>query len=127
MGFITRGRGVTVHHVNCAHILSCDPQRLVQVDWDSHVDTKRRVNLKVHSQDQIGLLGDVTNQIALQGANIKSANISTTKFGKAVISFEVEVKDSKQLNSIVRAIERVRGVIRVERVKQINKTVDIDV
>ena len=116
MGFVTRGRGVTIHHAECQQALSADTQRLVEVQWDSETPA-RRVKLTVHTQDQIGLLANVTRAITENGGDIKSAQIVTTEYKKAEISFEIELDNARQLRKIVRAIEAVAGVIRVERIK----------
>lgn len=117
VGFITRGRGVTVHNAACAEVLQSDPNRRVTISWDNAVRAPRRVRLVVHSQDQIGLLANVTKAITENGANINSAQISTSDLGKALNSFEITIEDAHQLEQITRAIERVPGVIKVERVK----------
>jgi guanosine-3',5'-bis(diphosphate) 3'-pyrophosphohydrolase len=115
VGFITRGRGVTVHYADCAQILNSDPLRRVEVGWDTAQAPPRRVRITVHSQDQMGLLANVSSAITGQGANITSAQIKTER-GKAVIRFELTVADAQQLNKIKRSIEMVAGVIKVERV-----------
>lgn len=126
VGYITRGRGVTIHHADCAQVLNTDPQRLVEVEWDNQVKAARRVKLTVHSQDQMGLLANVTKAITDNGGDIKSAQIKTTEYQKAVISFEIALEDARQLRKIIRNIEMVPGVIRVERVKQIDASVEVD-
>lgn len=126
VGFITRGRGVTVHNADCAQVLQTDPRRKVEVMWDNAVRAPRRVRLTVHSQDQIGLLANVTQAITSHGANINSAQIKTNTSGKAVNSFELTISDAQQLEQIKRAIERVAGVIRVDRVRHISTAVEVD-
>jgi GTP pyrophosphokinase len=101
-----------------------DPHRQVDVHWDNQIKAPRRVRLTVHSQDQIGLLANVTTAITSCGANINSAQVSTSEFGKAVNSFEITIDDAQQLEHIKRAIERVPGVIKVERVKQISLRIE---
>jgi GTP pyrophosphokinase len=119
VGFITRGRGVTVHFADCQQVLDSDPLRRVDVDWDLGQAAPRRVRITVHSQDQMGLLANVSQAVTAQGANITSAQIKT-EHGRAVISFEMTVKSADQLHRIKRAIEMVPGVIKVERVKQLS-------
>jgi GTP pyrophosphokinase len=119
VGFITRGRGVTVHFANCPQVLNADPLRRVDVDWDTGTAPPRRVRITVHSQDQMGLLASVSQAVTAQGANITSAQIKT-EHGRAVISFELTVKDADQLSKIKRAIEMVPGVIKVERVRTLS-------
>jgi len=116
VGFISRGRGVTVHYGDCPMLLNGDPLRRVDVQWDTEAKHPRRVLITVHSQDQMGLLANVSRAITDSGANINSAQIKTTERGKATNTFEMTVTDAPHLERIKRAIERVPGVIKVERV-----------
>ncbi|RIL08993.1 MAG: GTP pyrophosphokinase, partial [Proteobacteria bacterium] len=116
IGFITRGRGVSVHHADCPQVLHSDPARRVEIHWDTDVKAQRKVRITVHSQDQIGLLANVTRAITEHGANINSAQIKTTEFGKAINTFELTINDAQQLEQIKRGIEMVPGVIKVERI-----------
>ena len=119
VGFITRGRGVTVHNAECPFVMSSDVLRQIDVEWDTGVRAPRRVRITVHSQDQLGLLAHVTQSITSLGVNIASAQIKTER-GKAVISFELTIADAQQLQKIKRAIEMVPGVIKVERVRMLS-------
>jgi len=125
VGFITRGRGVTVHYADCAQILDSDPLRRVDVSWDTEVCAPRRVKITIHAQDQLGLLANVSQAITAHGANIASAQIRT-EHGKAVISLELTIADAQQLDKIKRAIEMVPGTIKVERVRHISAAVDTE-
>lgn len=116
VGFITRGRGVTIHFAQCPQVLQADPLRFIPVMWDNEVQTTRRVTLAITSQDQIGILASITNAITSFGANIVSGNIKTSIHQKAVNTFEIEIKDSKHLEQIKRAIEMIPGIIKVERI-----------
>ncbi len=126
VGFITRGRGVAVHQADCAQVLQSDAARRVEVVWDNEVKAPRRVRITVHSQDQIGLLANVTKAITENGANINSAQIKTTAYGKAVNTFELTIEDARQLDRIKRGIEMVPGVIKVERVHHISSGAEED-
>jgi GTP pyrophosphokinase len=119
VGFITRGRGVTVHFADCQQVLDSDPLRRVDVEWDIGVAAPRRVRITVHSQDQMGLLASVSQAVTGQGANITSAQIKT-EHGRAAINFEMTLSSAEQLHKITRAIEMVPGVIKVERVKHLS-------
>jgi GTP pyrophosphokinase len=126
VGFITRGRGITVHCAECAQVMLSDPARRVDVGWDGAVKAPRKVRITIHSQDQLGLLANVTKAITENGANINSAQIKTTELGKAINSFELTVDDARQLENIKRAIEMVPGVIKVERIRQLETSVEVD-
>lgn len=115
-GFITRGRGVTVHTVGCERALATDPERRVDVNWDVRGDYKRPVTLRVLTQDRPGLLADISNTFSKKGVNISQANCRSTGDDRAVNTFEVVISDLKQLNELMRTIERLRGVYSVERI-----------
>jgi GTP pyrophosphokinase len=119
IGFITRGRGVTVHTATCTKALDNDPERRVDVRWnvsDKKI-VKRHVKIRVLSQDEPGLLAIMSQTITSCGVNIASANIRTTKDRKAIALFDVEVSDISQLQKVTSALEGKKGVISVERTR----------
>jgi GTP pyrophosphokinase len=118
VGFITRGRGVTIHTRGCSQTLNSDPHRLVPVTWDDNVKTVRPIKLKVFCQDKVGMLASMTQSISSVGANIISANVGRTENGKATCNFEVNIESARQLKIVRRKLESVAGVIRVERTKR---------
>jgi GTP pyrophosphokinase len=115
VGFITRGRGVTVHTIGCEEALTQDPARRVDVTWDVKGDVKRPVSVKVVTSDRPGMLAKVSQTFSEAGINIANANVRGHG-DRAVLSFEVSVQDLKQLTSVMRSIERIDGVHSVERV-----------
>lgn len=117
VGFITRGRGVTVHQANCSRALDTDSERRIDVIWNPALSApvKRAVRIRVISNDDTGLLALMSQTITGCGVNIASANIRTTKDKKAVALFEVEVGNMDQLNRVMSALESKKGVISVER------------
>jgi guanosine-3',5'-bis(diphosphate) 3'-pyrophosphohydrolase len=116
VGFITRGRGVTVHTLDCEKALATDPERRVDVSWDVRSDFKRPVTLRVLTADRPGLLADISQTFSKKGVNISQANCRATGDDRAVNTFEVTVSDLKQLNEVMQSIERISGVFTVERV-----------
>ena len=119
-GFITRGRGVTVHVRGCKKAMESDLERRVEVSWDVRGEFKRAVSLKVKSDDRKGLLAKMSEIFADLGVNILHADARTATDKKgikgAVSEFEVEITDVKQLNDVLRAIGAIAGVHSVERV-----------
>ena len=115
VGFITRGRGVTVHTVGCDKILGIDPERRVDVTWDAKADIKRQVSIRVITADRPGILAKLSQTFSEAGVNISQASCRTTPGEKAVNEFEVSVGDLKQLNSVIRSLEKIDGVQSVER------------
>ena len=117
VGFITRGRGVTVHSIDCPRVLESDPQRRVEVSWDDAVAAPRAVALEVVCIDQTGMLAAITKAISSAGVNISRLQARSAADAKAVNSFDIVVGNVDQLNQVVRALNKVRGVMRVTRVR----------
>ncbi len=119
VGFITRGRGVTIHRINCPNAvsLSADPERKIEVEWAGKVAGTQPVAITVQSGDRPGLLAEITNAISNPEANIVSANISTSGDLQASHHFVVQVQDLNHLNKIIKAIEQIKDVFKVERVR----------
>jgi GTP diphosphokinase / guanosine-3',5'-bis(diphosphate) 3'-diphosphatase len=115
IGFITRGRGVTVHTVGCDKALGIDPERRVDVAWDVKDGFKRPVSLRVITGDRPGLLAKISQTFSEAGVNISQANCRTSPGERAINDFEVTVGDLKQLTTVIRSIERIDGVFSVER------------
>ncbi len=117
VGFISRGRGVTVHQVKCSRALDMDGERRVEVEWNRKTQTplKRAVRIRVLSLDEPGLLALMSQTITACGVNIAQASVRTTKDRKAIAEFDVEVNNTEQLQKIVSSLESKKGVISVER------------
>ena len=118
-GFVTRGRGVTIHTATCAKAVDNDPARKVDVQWNKNDKggVKRSVKIRVLSLDEPGLLALMSQTITSCGVNIASANIRTTKDKKAIAHFDVEVGDISQLQKVTSALESKKGVLSVERLR----------
>jgi guanosine-3',5'-bis(diphosphate) 3'-pyrophosphohydrolase len=115
IGFITRGRGITIHHHDCRHILSADPERLVEVSWETSKEDIYTVKLRVTSVERKGMLADVTSVITQKDANIIEADVKTTVDRKGIAVFSIEVENYKQLQDIISTIKKVKSVLIVER------------
>ena len=116
-GFITRGRGVTVHLAGCPHALNTDPQRRVPVVWKDGDESPRPIRLEVLCVDQPGLLAALTRTIAAAGVNISTAEVKTRgNDGGALSLFEVSVTSARQLNNLMSSIGAIEGVMRVSRI-----------
>jgi GTP pyrophosphokinase len=117
VGFVTRGRGVTVHGRSCARVYESDPERRIDVEWDDETSVPRKVRIRVTSRDKTGILAKVTNAISASGINITGVKVTTEEAGKAVQNFELLVDNAKMLNSVMKEISRVKGVLSVDRVR----------
>ena len=119
IGFVTRGRGVTVHTRGCVKVFALDPARRIEVDWDAASDVKRAVEIRVTSKDEPGMLAKITNTISAAGINIGSARVTTaeTQGTGAEQFFELWVHDVQTLSAVMKEIRRVKGVQSVERLR----------
>jgi GTP pyrophosphokinase len=117
IGFITRGRGVTIHTADCQNAMDDDPHRKVEVEWDSTKEYSYPVRIRVYSEDKKGLLAEISQSLSSNKANIKNAKVDTTEDKKAISTFEVEIRDLNHLNKVIRSIEKIKGIHRVERMR----------
>ena len=115
VGFITRGRGVTVHKQDCRHIIDADPNRLVEIMWEPSKEDVFLSKVKVTAVDKKGILADISAIIAQKNANIVQAEVKTTMDKKGISLFSMEVEDYKQLQEIIGAIKKLKDVLFVER------------
>jgi GTP diphosphokinase / guanosine-3',5'-bis(diphosphate) 3'-diphosphatase len=120
VGFITRGRGLTVHARDCLTVAKSvlDRERLIDVEWDVAEPGKRPVRIAVYiGQDRPGLLSEITGAISARNGNITKAEVTVTDDRRGINNFVVEVADVRQLQDIIQSIREVRDVINVERVR----------
>jgi GTP pyrophosphokinase len=117
VGFVTRGRGVTVHVSDCPKVFELDPERRIDAEWESESSVPYRIKIRVRSVDQPGLLAKVTKTISGAGVNIGAANITTSEDQKAIHTFELWVTDVSTLNAVMKQIGRIKGVLAVDRVR----------
>ncbi len=115
-GFVTRGRGITVHAINCTKTLTLDPERKVEVNWDTKNNVPRSVQLRVITDDKPGILATMSQAFSGAGVNILNANCRARKDSRAVNMFLVSVKDTQQLRAVMKTIENLSGVHSVERI-----------
>jgi GTP pyrophosphokinase len=117
VGFVTRGRGVTVHQKDCRVVFHLDPQRRVDVEWDADAQVARRIRMKVTSRDEPGLLAKITKTISAAGINIGAARVATHPDRTATQSFDLWVADVRTLVAVMKEIERIKGILSVERLR----------
>jgi guanosine-3',5'-bis(diphosphate) 3'-pyrophosphohydrolase len=121
-GYITRGRGVTVHTADCPNILSSDPERLIQVSWNLKEKAIHAVRVRVICNDKKGLLAEISTALASSEVNIIRAGVITTEDKKAICNFELEVNDLKHLQNAFRALTKLKNVLKVERLRGLPST-----
>ena len=119
VGYITRGKGVSVHSASCPNVtnLLYDPERRIDVEWDSAADASRYiVRLTMQVEDRKGILADVSSRIAAINTNItnvEATGADNDHLGR--INMAVEIKDVKHLEKVIKLLRGVEGVLDVER------------
>ncbi len=114
VGFVTRGRGVTIHHANCVNILnSSESERLIEVSWGTSLRTYP-VTIKISAYDRDGLLRDVATVVAGEGVSMSSVHVTTNK-NIATFVATLEIAGTAQLSKLMDRIERLPNVIEVKR------------
>jgi GTP diphosphokinase / guanosine-3',5'-bis(diphosphate) 3'-diphosphatase len=117
VGYITRGKGVSVHSATCSNVLNLlyDPERRIAVEWDKGKDgTPYTVRLTIQVEDRKGILADVSSKIA--GINTNIRNVEATvddQMGR--IDMTVEISDVKHLQKVIKSLRSIAGVVDVER------------
>ena len=116
IGYITRGRGISIHRADCPNVLNLSehPERRVEIDWAAESNDRFFVRLLIEGDDRRGLLSDIASAISGTGTNIQSAQIDSVEGGMKG-AFVVEVQDLAHLKKVIKAIRRVNGVASVER------------
>ncbi|MGM0471283.1 MAG: RelA/SpoT family protein [Bacillota bacterium] len=118
VGYITRGRGVSVHRQDCPNLqnlLEENEERVIEVEWNIKQETSYEVALEIAALNQHSLLDDLTKVIANAQININTINAQTTKDGFANIYVVVEISSLEHMNDIINRIEQIEGVLDVER------------
>jgi GTP pyrophosphokinase len=119
VGYVTRGKGIAVHSVNCSNVqnLMYEVERKIDVEWARAVTETFPVRVVVHTDDRPGMLNQLTSVLFAEQSNIRSLEASSDdKRGDgAIIDMTVEVRDKKQLERVAAAIRRISGVRDVER------------
>ena len=117
VGYITRGKGITIHTADCPNLLHLQiaPERMVEARWALNGNSTLPVKLKIETEDKQGLLAEVSGAIAKEGINVEKAQVMTTVDKKALLKFIIDVKDVDQLERVKKSIRKIPGVVRVDR------------
>jgi guanosine-3',5'-bis(diphosphate) 3'-pyrophosphohydrolase len=117
IGFITRGKGVTIHRRECPNLerLTIDDARMIDVNWKSEGNATTTARLVVETMDRPGLIADLSASISSMNINISHINANTTQDKRAHIIFNLDVLDRVQLTGLINKIARTEGVLKVKR------------
>ena len=122
VGFVTRGRGMTIHRTDCVnmlHLSAVERERLIDAEWENNAETEGGgqylAELKMYANDRQGLLLDVTKVFTEEKIDVRSMNTRTSKKGTATLEMGFIVKGREQLNLIIKKLRNVEGVLDIER------------
>lgn len=118
VGYITRGKGVSVHAARCTNVLNLmyDPERRIDVEWDKAADQARyTVRLTLQVEDRKGMLAAVSAKVAGVNTNITNVEATTDEDRRGRIDMTVEIHDMKHLEKVIKSLRGVAGVLEVER------------
>jgi guanosine-3',5'-bis(diphosphate) 3'-pyrophosphohydrolase len=117
VGYVTRGRGVAVHHAACPNVqnLLYEVERRIPVEWASAATETYPVQLEIHTEDRPGILAGITAAISGAGSNIRSLESSTEDI-RGIIRVSLDIADRKQLERILASIRKLSGIFDVQRI-----------
>jgi GTP pyrophosphokinase len=117
VGYVTRGRGVSVHSVDCPNVrnLLYNPEREIEVEWEKAKNEVYQVSLLIETADQPGMLAKLTEVITKVGSNITQIEAETHETGRASIGVVCQLRDRKHLDRLLKEVRSISGVFRVDR------------
>ena len=122
VGFVTRGRGMSIHRTDCVnmlHLSAAERERLIDAEWEDTSDTEGGgqylAELKMYADDRQGLLMDVTKVFTEEKIDVKSVNIRTSKKGTATLDMGFIVQGREQLEAVIKKLRQIESVIDIER------------
>ena len=122
MGFVTRGRGVSIHRADCVNVLNLDEEnkaRVIEAAWADGAKNEKEAGfvseINIYANDRAGLLNDVAKNFSERDINILKVNTMTSKQGIATLTISFEVKSVEDLQEICGKLQNIRGVQAVKR------------
>jgi GTP pyrophosphokinase len=119
LGFVTRGRGVSIHRVECAsfrNIAKRNPERIIAAEWGRAPDAVYAIDLEIEAHDRQGLLRDISELLSRERINVTAVKSSSRKDGTARMRFTVEVAGTSALQRVMTLLAEVRGVYSAKRI-----------
>ena len=120
VGYITKGRGVSIHRKDCQNIvtqLNQSDERMIEVSWAREHGTSYQAEVQIEANDRYGLLSEITNIITISKTVVKAINARTAKDGMAYINLTLEINNTEQLEKILKDFRKISGVIDTYRTK----------
>ena len=121
VGYITRGRGISIHRTDCINILCMDEydrERLIEAEWSEEQSQSSNVysaEINIYASERQGLVFALTKIFNEENINLTGMNVRVSKQGKATISVKFDIHSKEQLMKIIAKIRNIEGVIDIER------------
>jgi GTP pyrophosphokinase len=115
VGYITRGKGVTIHRADCSYLAHTESFRHIPAEWDGAPQKLFPVNIRLITVDKPGLLADITSALKMTEVNVTRASVETTAENKGIANFTIQVADQQHLERVFAALKRLKEVISVKR------------
>jgi GTP pyrophosphokinase len=120
IGFVTRGKGVSVHRTDCPNLTGEDQERIIEVEWEQEIKGTYPVDIEIEGTDRVNLLTDIMNAISEMNLYLNAAKARTKK-GAAFINLTLEITHSDQIQSIFKRVRKVDGIHHIYRVSRLVK------
>lgn len=120
IGFITRGHGVSIHKRDCSNVpksvlTSSEPDRWLNASWDKNVREEFKSTLLISCLNRVGMLADISGQLAGMHVMINDVNTRHSKDGRSMFTMTITVNGVEHMKSVIAKLEKIRGVLSVER------------
>ena len=117
-GFITRGRGVSIHRADCPNmqlLLETEKERIIPVEWDNRADEYYHVNLAIEAYSKKALLNDITSLMKEEQIELSSVVARTDKYNRAHIQLSMELSNLQHMQEIMQKLDQIPGILSVNR------------
>jgi RelA/SpoT family (p)ppGpp synthetase len=116
-GFVTAGRGIVVHHQSCPNVNEYrnHPDKWINVEWESNIDSEFPTNIRVEVTNQRGVLATIASTISAQGANISNVTMTDTDDRYMTLKFVIEVRNRQHLAHVMKRLRKLKHVTRISR------------
>jgi GTP pyrophosphokinase len=118
VGYISRGRGVTIHTTNCHNVQEMEPERMVEVFWESEMDKAFPAKIKIICQNKKGVLAKISSLLTKENVNIDSGSFKSNVDGKSELLFTIMVNDSSHLYNSIAKMRKLKQVVEVTRISE---------
>ena len=122
VGFVTRGRGVTIHRTDCVnmlHLAESERERLIDAEWQSGLKApageKYTTEIKIYGNNRTGLLVDISRTLTERNIDVTAMNVRTSKQGTATITISFDISSVEELNRIIDKLRQIESVLDIER------------